>query len=76
MTTLADSAQLRGYEKLIEAFGGEGYYAADPRTLANALAEAGFGPAGADQLRDRSEGGTESGYIGNLNPQSSIASKK
>jgi thiamine pyrophosphate-dependent acetolactate synthase large subunit-like protein len=28
------------YEKLIEAFGGEGYYAANPQSLSKALAEA------------------------------------
>jgi oxalyl-CoA decarboxylase len=65
------------YEKLIEAFGGEGYYAADPRTLANALAEAlGSGRPALINCAIDPKAGTESGHIGNLNPESSIAPKK
>jgi oxalyl-CoA decarboxylase len=65
------------YEKLIEAFGGKGYYAADPHSLSNALAEAlasGW-PALINCAIDPKVG-TESGHIGNLNPQSSVAPKK
>ena len=36
-TTLMKGAR---YDRLIEAFGGRGYYAADPRSLSNALVEA------------------------------------
>jgi oxalyl-CoA decarboxylase len=65
------------YEKMIEAFGGQGYYAADPGSLANALAEAlaSDRPALINCAIDPKVG-TESGHIGNLNPQSSIAPKK
>jgi oxalyl-CoA decarboxylase len=65
------------YEKLIEAFGGEGYYAADPERLSNALAEAlVLGRPALINCAIDPEAGTESGHIGNLNPQSSIAPKK
>ena len=65
------------YEKLIEAFGGVGYYADDPQELAKALAEAlaSRKPALINAAIDPTAG-TESGHIGNLNPQSSIAQKK
>jgi oxalyl-CoA decarboxylase len=65
------------YEKLIEAFGGKGYYAADPHSLLNALAEAlaSVRPALINCAIDP-EVGTESRHIGNLNPQSSVAPKK
>ena len=65
------------YEKLIEAFGGKGYYAADPRTLSLALAEAlaSRRPALINCAIDPAAG-TESGHIGNLNPQSNLAPRK
>jgi oxalyl-CoA decarboxylase len=64
------------YEKLIEAFGGAGYYAADPQGLAKALSDglAAGKPALINCLIDPAAG-TESGHIGNLNPQSQIAQK-
>ena len=53
LTVLMEDAH---YEKLIKAFGGDGYYAANPQSLTNARSKSsGFGPAGADQLRDQSE---------------------
>lgn len=65
------------YEKLIEAFGGKGYYAADPGSLANAVAEAlASGRPGLINCAIDPKVGTESGHIGNLNPQASIAPKK
>jgi oxalyl-CoA decarboxylase len=65
------------YEKLIEAFGGEGYYAADPDSLSNALAEAlASGRPALINCAIDPQAGTESGHISNLNPQSSIAQKK
>jgi oxalyl-CoA decarboxylase len=62
------------YEKLIEAFGGVGYWAGDPQGLAKALTEslASREPALINCAIDPSAG-TESGHIGNLHPQSSIA---
>ena len=45
------------YEKLIEAFGGVGYYAVDPRGLATSRRCARRAEAGPDQLRDRPHGG-------------------
>src|SRR4030095_13681957 len=65
------------YDKFIEAFGGSGYHAADPQTLANAFTdplEAGK-PALINCLIDP-KAGTESGHIGNLNPHSSVTQKK
>jgi oxalyl-CoA decarboxylase len=72
-TVLMKDAQ---YEKLIEAFGGAGYYAVDPKELATALtgALAAGKPALINCPIDPTAG-TESGHIGNLNPQSSIAQK-
>jgi oxalyl-CoA decarboxylase len=65
------------YEKLIEAFGGKGYYAADPESLSNALAEAlASGRPSLINCAIDPQTGTESGHISNLNPQSSIAPKK
>jgi oxalyl-CoA decarboxylase len=65
------------YEKLIEAFGGAGYYATDPRALKKALAEAlGSGKPALINCAIDPRAGTESGHIGNLNPPSSIPQKK
>ena len=65
------------YEKLIEAFGGDGYYAADPQSLSKALAEAlASGRPTLINCAIHPKTGTESGHIGNLNPQSSITPKK
>jgi len=65
------------YEMLIEAFGGIGYCAVDPQGLAKALSDAlaSGKPALIDCAIDPTAG-TESGHIGNLNPQSGIAQKK
>ena len=65
------------HDKLIEAFGGVGYYAIDPPQLTEALtaALAAGKPALIDCAIDPNVG-TESGHIGNLNPQSAIAQKK
>ncbi|MDB5481117.1 MAG: oxalyl-CoA decarboxylase [Caulobacteraceae bacterium] len=65
------------YEKLIEAFGGKGYYAADPQSLSRALVEAlaSRRPALINCAIDPAAG-TESGHIGNLNPQSALAPRK
>jgi oxalyl-CoA decarboxylase len=73
-TTLMKEAR---YEKLIEAFGGEGYYAADPQSLSRALVEAlaSRRPALINCAIDPAAG-TESGHIGNLNPQSALAPRK
>lgn len=64
------------YEKLIEAFGGAGYYAVDPQGLAKALTDAlaSRKPALINCAIDPTAG-TESGHIGYLNPQSSVAQK-
>jgi oxalyl-CoA decarboxylase len=65
------------YEKLIEAFGGDGYYAADPQALAKALTEAlSSGKPALINCAIDPKAGTESGHISSLNPQSSIAPKK
>jgi oxalyl-CoA decarboxylase len=64
------------YEKLIEAFGGVGYSAMDPLGLKRALTEA--LAAGKPALIDCAidpKVGTESGHIGNLNPQSKIGGR-
>ena len=65
------------YDKLIEAFGGTGYHAVDAKGLANALTDAlaAGKPALINCVIDP-KAGTESGHIGNLNPQSSITQKK
>jgi oxalyl-CoA decarboxylase len=65
------------YDKLIEAFSGAGYHAVDPKGLVKALTDAlaSGQPALIDCAIDPTAG-TESGHIGNLNPQSSIAEKK
>jgi oxalyl-CoA decarboxylase len=65
------------YEMLIEAFGGVGYYAADPPALAKALAHAlASGKPSLINCAIDPKTGTESGHIGNLNPQSNIAQAK
>ena len=64
------------YEKLIEAFGGVGYNALDPHGLAKALTDAlASGKPALINCAIDPKAGTESGHIGNLNPQSSIAQK-
>jgi oxalyl-CoA decarboxylase len=64
------------YEKLIEAFGGVGYNALDPQELAKALTDAlASGKPALINCAIDPKAGTESGHIGNLNPQSSIAQK-
>ena len=64
------------YEKLIEAFGGVGYHAVDPQGLAKALTDAlASGKPALINCAIDPTAGTESGHIGNLNPQSSIAQK-
>jgi oxalyl-CoA decarboxylase len=65
------------YEKLIEAFGGVGYHAVDAQGLAKAFtgALASGKPALINCAIDPTAG-TESGHIGNLNPQSGIAQEK
>jgi oxalyl-CoA decarboxylase len=65
------------YDKLIKAFGGDGYYAVDPQELAKALTEAlaSGKPALINCAIDPTTG-TESGHIGNLNPQSGIPQKQ
>jgi oxalyl-CoA decarboxylase len=61
------------YEKLIEAFGGKGYHAADPQSLSKALAAAiAAGKPALINCAIDPKAGTESGHIGNLNPQSSV----
>jgi oxalyl-CoA decarboxylase len=65
------------YEKLIEAFGGVGYYAVDPHGLAKALTDAlASGEPALINCAIDPTAGTESGHISNLNPQSSIAREK
>src|SRR5438132_6118157 len=65
------------YEKVIEAFGGAGYYAAEPQGLAKALTEGlASGNPGLINCAIDPTAGTESGHIGNLNPQSSISQKQ
>src|SRR5208282_2088897 len=73
-TTLMKDAR---YDKLIEAFGGAGYFAVDPPGLTKALtaALASGKPALIDCAIDPNIG-TESGHIGNLNPHSAVGQKK
>jgi oxalyl-CoA decarboxylase len=73
-TTLMKNAH---YEKLIEAFGGVGYYAADPPTLLEALSAAlnAGHPALINCAIDPSVG-TESGHISQLNPRAPLAQVK
>ena len=62
------------YEKMMEAFGGDGYAADDPKTLVKALeaALASKKPALINCAIDP-QAGTESGHIGALNPHSQLA---
>ncbi len=69
-TTLMRDAR---YDRLIEGFGGKGWYAADPTALADALsaALAAGKPALIDCPIDPNVG-MESGHIGRLNPHTSV----
>src|SRR5271155_2424381 len=61
------------YEKRIEASGGDGYYAADPQSLSNALSKAlASGRPALINCAIDPKIGTESGHIGNLNPHSEV----
>ncbi|HSM39394.1 MAG TPA: oxalyl-CoA decarboxylase [Afifellaceae bacterium] len=64
------------YDKMMEAFGGLGYYATSPDELSRAVNEAmdSGRPALVNAVIDE-KAGTESGRIGNLNPQSVVAKK-
>lgn len=62
------------YDKMIEAFGGTGYHVTTPDELRNAVNEAmdSGKPSLINVVIDEAAG-TESGNIGNLNPQSAIS---
>ncbi|MDX1485620.1 MAG: oxalyl-CoA decarboxylase [Alphaproteobacteria bacterium] len=64
------------YELMMEAFGGTGVYATSPDELTRAVTEAleSGKPTLVNAIIDESAG-TESGRIGNLNPQSVVAKK-
>lgn len=64
------------YDKMMEAFGGAGYYATSPDELKRAVNEAmdSGKPALVNAVIDENAG-TESGRIGNLNPQSVVSKK-
>ncbi|MEC9369210.1 MAG: oxalyl-CoA decarboxylase [Pseudomonadota bacterium] len=64
------------YDKMMEAFGGVGYYATSPDELKRAVNEAldSGKPSLVNAVIDE-KSGTESGRIGNLNPQSVVAKK-
>jgi oxalyl-CoA decarboxylase len=64
------------YDKMMEAFGGVGVYATSPDELSRAVNEAmdSGKPTLINAVID-SEAGTESGRIGNLNPQSVVSKK-
>jgi oxalyl-CoA decarboxylase len=64
------------YEKMMEAFGGTGVYATSPDELTRAVIEAmeSGKPTLVNAIIDENAG-TESGRIGNLNPQSVVAKK-
>ncbi|HEY0300642.1 MAG TPA: oxalyl-CoA decarboxylase, partial [Rhizomicrobium sp.] len=69
-TVLMKSAR---YELVCEAFGGAGYHAADPDSLAKALTEAlASGKPALINVAIDPKAGTESGHIGNLNPHSAV----
>jgi oxalyl-CoA decarboxylase len=65
------------YDKMMEAFGGKGYYATSPDELKRMVDEAmnSGKPALINAVIDP-EAGSESGNIGNLNPQSIVSKKK
>ncbi len=73
-TTLMKNAR---YDKLIEAFGGDGYHASDTESLGKALTDAlaSGRPALINCVIDPTAG-TESGHIQNLNPKSSLSDSK
>lgn len=64
------------YDQMMEAFGGTGYYVTSPDDLKRAVNEAmdSGKPALVNAVIDENAG-TESGRIGNLNPQSVVAKK-
>jgi oxalyl-CoA decarboxylase len=64
------------YDKMMEAFGGTGYYATSPDELKRAVNEAmdSGKPALVNAVIDENAG-TESGRIGNLNPKSVVSKK-
>lgn len=64
------------YDKMMEAFGGVGYYATSPDELKQAVNEAmdSGKPSLVNAVIDENAG-TESGRIGNLNPQSVVVKK-
>ena len=64
------------YEKMMEAFGGVGYYVTSPDELKQAVNEAmdSGKPSLVNAVIDPAAG-TESGRIGNLNPQSVVSKK-
>jgi len=65
------------YERLIEAFGGTGYYAEDPKSVAVAMrtALASGKPAVINCLIDPTAG-TESGHLQKLNTESTLAAAR
>ena len=65
------------YDKMMEAFGGVGVYATTPDELTQAVKEAMASgkPTLVNAVIDENAG-TESGRIGNLNPQSTVSKKK
>ena len=65
------------YDKMMEAFGGRGYNATSPDELSQSVNEALVSgkPTLVNAVIDP-EAGTESGRIGNLNPQSIVAKNK
>jgi oxalyl-CoA decarboxylase len=65
------------YEKLIEAFGGDGHFVTRPAELAQALEAAitAGRPALINCIIDPTAG-TESGHIKNLNPKSALAAQE
>ncbi len=65
------------YDKMMEAFGGVGIYATSPDELSRAVKEAiaSGKPTLVNAVIDENAG-TESGRIGNLNPQSVVSQKK
>jgi oxalyl-CoA decarboxylase len=73
-TTLTKDSR---YDRMIEAFGGIGYHAANPKDLAKALTDAlAAGKPALINCAIDPKAGTESGHIGNLNPKSNIGQKK